>query len=72
MNAGQEAVVRTGHGTWTGSKLGNEYIKSVYFHQAYLTYMQSTSWKMSGWVYHKLEYGLLGEINRNKQPQICR
>ena len=31
---------------WTGSKLGKEYIKTVYCHLAYLTYMQSTSWEM--------------------------
>ena len=34
-----EATVRTGHGTWTGSKLGKEYVKAVYCHPAYLTYM---------------------------------
>ena len=43
LYAGQEAPVRTGHGQWTGSKLGKEYIKAVYCHPAYLTYMQSTS-----------------------------
>ena len=40
---------------WTGSKLGKEYIKAVYFHPAYLTYMQSTSCKMPDWMKHKLE-----------------
>ena len=40
---------------WTGSKLGKEYIKAVYCHPAYLTYMQSTSWEMLGWMKHKLE-----------------
>ena len=39
----------------TGSKSGKEYIKAVYCHPAYLTYMQSTSWKMSGWMKHKVE-----------------
>ena len=39
----------------TGSKLGKEYIKAVYCQPAYLTYMQSTSWEMSGWMKHKLE-----------------
>ena len=39
----------------TGSKLGQEYIKSVYCHIAYLTYMQNTSCKMPGWMKHKLE-----------------
>ena len=39
----------------TGSKLGNEYVKAVYCHPAYSTYMQSTSRKMPGWKKHKLE-----------------
>ena len=43
LYAGQEATVRTGHGTQIGSKLEKEYIKVVYGHPAYLTYMQSTS-----------------------------
>ena len=46
----------------TVSKLGKEYIKAVYCHPAYLTYMQSTSCEMPGWVKHKLESRLLGEI----------
>ena len=40
---------------WTGSKLGKEDIKTVYCHPDYLTYMQSTSRKMLGWMKHKLE-----------------
>ena len=43
LYGGQEATVRTGHGTVDWSKLGKEYIKDVYCHLAYLTYMQSTS-----------------------------
>ena len=39
---------------WIGSKLGKEYIKAVYCHPAYLTYMQSTSCEMLGWMKHKL------------------
>ena len=39
----------------TGSKSGKEYVKAVYCHLAYLTYMQSTSWEMLGWMKHKLE-----------------
>ena len=39
----------------TGSKLGKEYVKAVYCHLAYLTYIQSTSWEMPGWMKHKLE-----------------
>ena len=46
---------------WTGSKLGKEYVKAVYRHPAYLTYMQSTSCEMLGWMNHKLESRLLGE-----------
>ena len=46
----------------TSSKLGKEYIKAVYCHPAYLTYMQSTSWKMPSWMKHTLESRLLGEI----------
>ena len=49
----------------TGSKLGKEYIKAVYCHPAYLTYMQSTSCKMPGWIKHKQESRLLGEISIN-------
>ena len=47
----------------TGSKSGKEYVKAVYCHHAYLTSMQSTSCKMPGWMKHKLESRLLGEIN---------
>ena len=39
----------------TGSKLGKEYAKAVYCHSAYLTYMQSTSWEMLGWIKHKVK-----------------
>ena len=46
----------------TGSKSRKEYIKAVYCHPAYFTYMQSTSCKMLGWMKHKLESRLLGEI----------
>ena len=44
----------------TGSKLGKKNVKAVYCHPAYLTYMQRTSYKMLGWMKHKLESGLLG------------
>ena len=37
-----------------GPKLGRECVKAVYCHTAYLTYMQSTSWEMPGWMKHKL------------------
>ena len=45
-----------------GSKVGKEYVKAVYCHLAYLTYMQSTSWKTLGLIKHKLESRLPGEI----------
>ena len=48
LYAGQEAIVRTRHGTMNWFKSGKEYIKAVYCHPAYLTYMQSTSCKMPG------------------------
>ena len=47
----------------TGSKLGKEYIKAVYYCPIYLTYMQSTSCKMLGWMTHKLESRVLRYIN---------
>ena len=46
----------------TGSKSGKEYVKAVYCHPDYLTYMQSTPCKMLGWMKHKLESRLPGEI----------
>ena len=45
----------------TDPKLGKEYVKAVYCHPAYLTYVQSTSCKMPGWMKHKLESRLLGK-----------
>ena len=47
----------------TGSKQEKEYVKAVYRHPAYLTSMQSTSWETLGWMKHKLESRLLGEIS---------
>ena len=40
---------------WTGSKLGKEYVKAVYYYPAYLTYMQSTSCEIPDWMKHKLK-----------------
>ena len=47
---------------WTGSKLGRS-MSRLYCHPAYLIYMQSTSYKILGWMKHKLESRLLGEIS---------
>ena len=55
---------------WTGSKLGKEHRKAVYCHPAYLTYMQSTSWEMLGWMKYKLEPRLLGELSRSSDMQM--
>ena len=55
---------------WTGSKLGKEYIKAVYYHPAYVTSMQSTSCKMPGWMKHKLESRLPGEISITSDMQM--
>ena len=54
----------------TGSKLGKEYIKAVYCHLAYLTYMQSTSCEMPDWMKHKLESRLPGEISIASDMQM--
>ena len=51
-------------------KLGNEYIKAIYCHPAYLTYTQSTSYKMLGWMTHKLESRLLREISTTSDTQM--
>ena len=53
----------------TGSKLEKEYIKDVYCHPACLTYMQSTSCEMPGWMVHKLESRLPGEISITSDKQ---
>ena len=54
----------------TGSKLEKEYVKSVYCHPAYLTYMQSTSCEMPGWMKHKLESRFPGEISITSDMQM--
>ena len=69
LYAGQEATVRTGHET-TGSKLGKEEIKAVYYHPAYLTYVQSTSYEMLVWMKHTLESRLPGEISITSDMQM--
>ena len=55
---------------WTGSKSGKEYVKAIYCHPAYLTYMQSASFEMPGWMKHKLESRLLGEISITSDMQM--
>ena len=61
---------------WTGSKMGKEYVKAVYHHPDYLTYMQSTSCERLGWMKHKLVSRLPGEISitsdRLMTPPLCQ
>ena len=54
----------------TGSKSGKEYVKAVYCHPAYLTYIQGTSCEMLGWMKHKLELRLRGEILLTSDMQM--
>ena len=67
LYAGQEGTVRTRHGMTDSGKV---YIKAVYRHPAYLTYMQSTSCEMPGWVKHKVESRLLGDIPITSDMQM--
>ena len=69
MYAGQEETELDTE-KWTGSKLGKEYVKAVYCHSAYLTYMQSISCEMLGWKNHKLQSRLLGEIPTTSDMQM--
>ena len=70
LYAGQEATVKTDMEQQTGSKLGKEYIKAVSFQPACLTYMQSTSCEMPGWMKHKLESRFPGEISTASDMQM--
>ena len=53
-----------------GSKSGKEYVKAVYYYPAYFNYMQSTSCEMLGWMKHKLESRLPGEISISSDMQM--
>ena len=55
---------------WTGSKLGKGNVKAVYCHPAYLTYTQSTSCEMPGWMKHKLKSRFPGEISMTSDMQM--
>ena len=54
----------------TGSKLGKKYVKALYCHPAYLTYMQSTSCELPGWIKHKLESRLPVKISITSDMQM--
>ena len=62
LRAGQEATFTTGHETTDWFQIGKGVRQAIYCPPAYLTYMQSTSCKMLGWMKHKLESRLPGEI----------
>ena len=70
LYAGQEATVRTGHRTTDWFQIGKGAHKTVYCHPAYLTYMQNTSCKMPGWMTHKLESRLPGEMSTTSDMQM--
>ena len=69
LYAGQE-VTELDMEQQTGSKLGKEYVKAVYSHPAYLTSLKSTSCEMLGWMKHKLESRLPGEISITSDMQM--
>ena len=68
LYAGQEATVGI-MDQWTGSKLGKEYVKAIYCHPAYLSYMQSTSCEMLGWMNHSWNQDFWEKC---QSPLICR
>jgi len=76
LYAGEEATVKTGHGTINWFQIGKEYVKDACCHSAYLTYMQNTSWETLGWMKHKLESRLPGEISITSDmqmtPSLCQ
>ena len=70
LYAGEEATVRTGHGPTDWFLSGKKYIKAVYCHSAYLTYMQNTLCEMLGWMKHKQESRFPGEITITSDMQM--
>ena len=70
LYVGQEGTVRTGHGTTDWFKIGKEARQDCTLSPAYLTSMQSTSREMLGWMKHKLESRLQGEISTTSDMQI--
>ena len=70
LYAGQDAKVRTRHGITDWFQIGKGVHQGLYCHPAYITYVQSTSCKMPGWMKHKLESRLLGEISITSDMQM--
>ena len=71
MQVRKQQLVRTGHGTIDWFLIGKGVSQAVYCHPAYLTYMQNKSWEMLGWMKHKLEPRLLGEISITSDMQMA-
>ena len=69
LYAGQDVTVRTGHGGTDWIQIGKGVHQGCILSPCLFNFMQSTSWEMLGWMKHKLESRLLGEISK---PQICR
>ena len=67
---GKKQQLELGMEQQSGSKSGKEYVKAVYCHPAYLTSMWSTSCEMPGWMKHKLESRLLGEVSVTSDMQM--
>ena len=72
LYAGQEATVRTGHGTTDWFQIGKGVHHAVYYHPAYLTYMQHTPCETLGWMKYKLESRLLGEISITSDMKMTK
>jgi len=70
LYAGQETIVRIGHGTMDWFQIRKEYVRMGYCHPAYLTYMQSISCKMLGLMKHKLESRLQGKLSIISDTQM--
>ena len=70
LYAGQDAIVRTRHGTTGWFQIPKGVRQAAYCHPAYLTSMQSTSWEMPGWMKHRLGLGLPGEISITSDMQM--
>ena len=69
LYAGQEATVKTGHGTTDWFQIGKGVCQGCIF-STYLTYRQSTSYEMPGWMKHKRESRLPGEISITSDMQM--
>ena len=70
LYAGQKQQLELYMKQQTGSKSGQEYVKAVYYHPAYLTYMQNTSCEMLGWMKHKLESRWPGALSITSDTQM--